>query len=117
MADAVQPNPMPAEQPLETPADTVVPQHIDRRREPLWANHQFILALVISLCLFAFLGMLAWHPAPPDNRDLVNIIMTSITTGWVGIVSYFFGSNSGAKAKDTALATLAAKSPAGGTHA
>lgn len=110
MADIAAPNPTLAP-PAEAPQDPIVPQHIDRRRDSMWTSHQFILALVISLCLFGFLGMLAWHPAPPDNRDLVNIIMTSITTGWVGIVSYFFGSSSGTKAKDNALATLAAKTP------
>lgn len=90
---------------------------IDRRNgEAMMRNPQFVLALVVTLCLFMFLAVLAWHPAPDANRDVVNLIMQSIVTGWIGIIAYFFGSNSASKAKDTAIATLASK-PNGGTNA
>ncbi len=95
MADQTIPSPLPMADEPPDPAQTG-----DRRKEMMRNNPQFILALIITLCLFAFLSMLAWHPSPPDNRDLVNIIMTSITTGWVGVIGYFYGSSAPSRSKE-----------------
>lgn len=109
MADAEQPAP-----PAEGSAVIVAPPTaFDRRKaEPIWANQQFILALIVTVCLFGLLLVMAFHPAPPENHDLVNIMLTTVTAGWIAIVSYFYGSNQSSKSKDAAIATLAATTPA-----
>lgn len=110
MADAAIPIPdVLATDPLVSVAP---PASIDRRHETLWAeNAPFTLLMILTLGLFGLLVMMNFHPVPDNSKDLMNIMLGAIVTGWVAGVNYFFGSSASAKSKDTAIATLAAKTP------
>lgn len=52
-----------------------------------------VLAITLS---FGFLGLLFWltnHEVPASSRDILNIALGSVGTGWVQMLSYYFGSS------------------------
>jgi hypothetical protein len=72
-----------------------------------------ILAATITLGFFAVLGGVLTHGTPANGGDAVMIILGSLTSGWVAVVSYYFGSSAGSAAKTDHLAALASR-PDGG---
>ncbi|HXC41245.1 MAG TPA: hypothetical protein VN667_20095 [Burkholderiales bacterium] len=59
-----------------------------------------------------FFGVLAWvlvNGAPSDQagHDAVMMLLGSLGTAWVQVMSYYFGSSTGSKAKDDTLAQIA----------
>lgn len=66
-----------------------------------------ILALGITL---GFFGMLAWmlnYNVPAENKDILNIMLGSLGTAWIGVTSYYFGSSIGSKSSGEALRKIA----------
>lgn len=62
-----------------------------------------VLALVLTV---GFFGLLGWmmHQAPPEgSRDILNIMLGSLGTGWVTMLAYYFGSSAGSASKDRLL--------------
>lgn len=62
------------------------------------------LAYVLTAGFFALIGTMTFHPLPQENIQLINILLGSLGTAWVGAMVYFFGSSSGSRSKDAALA-------------
>jgi len=52
-----------------------------------------ILALFITVGLFGLLATMLKVTIPPDNEKLMDIMLGALTTGWVSVVSYYFGSS------------------------
>ena len=51
--------------------------------------------LAVSLTI-GFFGLLGWmmHQAPPaGSRDILNVMLGSLGTGWVTMLAYYFGSS------------------------
>jgi uncharacterized membrane protein len=62
------------------------------------------LAFMLSV---GFFGLLAWmmSDAPPQgSRDILNIMLGSLGTGWTMMLAYYFGSSSGSAGKDKVIA-------------
>lgn len=55
-----------------------------------------ILAGVITLGFFSIIGLIAYVPMQADAKEPVLLLLGSLTTAWIAVVSYYFGSSSGA---------------------
>lgn len=51
-----------------------------------------VLAAVVTGGLFAIIFMLIFVPIPADSMNIVNIMLGSLSTAWMSIVGYYFGS-------------------------
>lgn len=69
------------------------------------------LAFLIAGAIIA--GVLS--PYVPDSKESIANVVLGNVLGWPGMVlAYFFGSSSGSKAKDSALAAAASDQPSEG---
>jgi hypothetical protein len=51
------------------------------------------IALIYIIMVLAFLYVLAYHPVPDKNQQLVNILGGNIIAGAGLIIGYFFGAS------------------------
>jgi|GEM_PF-6067530 len=59
-----------------------------------------LLALIITLCSFAFLFLISLHEIPKENKDITNITIGFVLGSFVaGVAGYYFGAS---KQKPTA---------------
>ena len=63
-----------------------------------------VLALLVTAGFFGMLGIMAFRDLPIPNKDMLNVMLGSLGAAWVAVVSYYFGSSAGSRAKDDALA-------------
>lgn len=63
------------------------------------------LALAITLGFFGLLYYLLRHEPPQGSRDILNIMLGSLGSAWIGVVTYYFGSSAGSDRKTELLAT------------
>ncbi|MBV8165845.1 MAG: hypothetical protein JO021_03560, partial [Alphaproteobacteria bacterium] len=79
-----------------------------RRRQVDAKDHTpTVLALFISVGFFGMLAAMMLWDVPPQNKDMLNVMLGSLGAAWVAVVSYYFGSSAGSRTKDTAIAALA----------
>lgn len=64
------------------------------------------LAVGLTIGFFGLLGWLVAHEPPAGSRDILNIMLGSLGTGWVTMLAYYFGSS---KSGDSAIKTLGAQ--------
>lgn len=64
-----------------------------------------VLALLVTAGFFSMLATMAFRDLPIANKDMLNVMLGSLGAAWVAVVSYYFGSSAGSRAKDQALAT------------
>jgi hypothetical protein len=62
-----------------------------------------LLALIITVGFFGLLTMLCCRPVPKANADMINIVLGSLGTAWVGAMAHFFGSSRSGQRKDWML--------------
>lgn len=61
-----------------------------------------ILALSLTAGLFGLLFyLMKWNP-PKDNEDILNILLGSLSTAFIGVINYYFGTSK-SSADKTAL--------------
>lgn len=58
-----------------------------------------LMAAFVTLGFFGILSFMLFREVPKDNETILNIMLGSLGTAWIGIVSYFFGSSAGSAAK------------------
>lgn len=63
-----------------------------------------ILAIGITLGFFGLLTYLLRHEPPAGSRDILNIMLGSLGSAWIGVTSYYFGSSAGSDRKSDLLA-------------
>ncbi|CUW39661.1 conserved protein of unknown function [Magnetospirillum sp. XM-1] len=56
-----------------------------------------ILAISLTLGFFGLLGWLVAHEPPQGSRDILNIMLGSLGTGWITMLAYYFGSSADTK--------------------
>lgn len=57
------------------------------------------LAIGVTIGFFGLLGYMLKHEVPAQNKDVLNIMLGSLGSAWVGIVAYYFGSSAGSDRK------------------
>jgi hypothetical protein len=58
-----------------------------------------MLAMFLTFGFFSLLGWLVTHEPPAGSRDILNIMLGSLGTGWITMLAYYYGSSSGADAQ------------------
>jgi hypothetical protein len=66
-----------------------------------------VLALLVTVGFFGMMSVMTFRDLPIDNKDMLNVMLGSLGAAWVAVVSYYFGSSAGSRAKDEALAANA----------
>ena len=62
-----------------------------------------MLAYGVTLGFFGLLGLTAFHKMPPENAQVVNIMIGSLGAAWLAVMNYYFGSSSGSARKTDLL--------------
>ncbi len=79
-----------------------------RSREAAVHDHTpTVLAYGVTLGYFALLILLLHVEVPASSRDLFNILLGALTTAWIAVITYYFGSSTGANQARDALAKVA----------
>ena len=63
-----------------------------------------VLAYAITLGFFGLLTTMMFVDLPTSTSQIINILVGSLGTAWISIISYYFGSTAGSKAKSELLA-------------
>ena len=61
------------------------------------------LGLILTAGFFGLLFVLCFHTVPDPNLAMLNIVLGSLGTAWIGAMAYFFGSSRGSQTKDWML--------------
>lgn len=61
------------------------------------------LAIGITVGFFGLLYYLLRFEPPAGSRDILNIMLGSLGSAWIGVVTYFFGSSAGSDRKTELL--------------
>jgi hypothetical protein len=67
-------------------------------------NTPAILAYLLTAGVFIALYYLFHYPVPKENKDLINAIITAMTTVWIAAMAYYHGSSAGSRIKDFLIA-------------
>jgi hypothetical protein len=65
------------------------------------------LAYAVTFGFFGLLWMLAFRSVPESSKSILDVMVGSLGTAWIGIINYYFGSSSGSAAKTQILADAA----------
>ena len=63
-----------------------------------------ILAVGVTVGFFSLLGLFAFREIPVASQTILNVLVGSLGTAWIGIINYYFGSSSGSASKTALLA-------------
>jgi hypothetical protein len=69
-------------------------------------NTPKILAYLLTVGFFSILALLIFHGVPESSRDIVNILIGSLGTAWIGFMVYYSGSSAGSAAKQALIGAL-----------
>ncbi|MGZ8363168.1 MAG: hypothetical protein ACXW3D_04850 [Caulobacteraceae bacterium] len=61
-----------------------------------------LLAVLTTLGLFAVIGVMLWRGT--GDSPVLQTLLGALGASWVSVVSYYFGSSAGSKAKDAVIA-------------
>lgn len=68
-----------------------------------------ILALTVTAGFFALIAILAFHDMPQRSSELIDILLGALTTGWVMILTFYFGSTAGSQEKTRIMSNMTRK--------
>ena len=65
-----------------------------------------ILAYGITLGFFGILAFMMKFDIPTVNKTELDVVLGSLGTAWIAVVTYYFGSSAGSRAKDDTIQKL-----------
>jgi hypothetical protein len=65
-----------------------------------------VLACVVTLGFFGLLTLVCFHDPPSGMKDILLAMIGTLGTAWVAIISYYFGSSAGSRAKDDTISKM-----------
>ncbi len=66
-----------------------------------------LLAIGITVGFFGMLTYMCTNTIPKDNERILDIMLGSLGSAWIGVVSYYFGSSMGSAKSGEALRQIA----------
>lgn len=63
-----------------------------------------VLGYIVTIGFFGLLGYLATHDVPNTSERILDVMIGSLGTAWIGIINYYYGSSSGSSRKTELLA-------------
>lgn len=74
---------------------------------------QNCLAIMVTVGFFSIIGAWMYYPPQGDGASLavLNTLTGMMGTSFAGVITYFFGSSSGSKAKDDTIAQMKTAPP------
>jgi hypothetical protein len=63
-----------------------------------------ILAYAVTVGFFSLLWLLAFHSVPTQSERILDVMVGSLGTAWIGVVTYYFGSSAGSAEKTKLMA-------------
>ena len=63
-----------------------------------------VLGYLVTLGFFGLLAYLATHDVPDTSERILDVMIGSLGTAWIGIINYYYGSSSGSSRKTELLA-------------
>ncbi len=64
---------------------------------------QYVLGGLIVVGFFILLYLLLSSDIPPDNKDLLNLVVGALIGSFATVVGYFYGSSKGSAEKDATI--------------
>jgi hypothetical protein len=62
------------------------------------------LAMAVTGGFFGILLLMVFKALPPENSNLVNVVIGALGTAWISIIGYYFGTSAGSMRKTELLA-------------
>lgn len=59
-----------------------------------------ILAYVLTAGYFTFIAAILFHPVPKESERVIDMMLGSLSTVWIGAMTYYHGSSAGSALKD-----------------
>ena len=63
-----------------------------------------VLGYIVTVGFFGLLAYLATHDVPNTSERILDVMIGSLGTAWIGIINYYYGSSSGSSRKTELLA-------------
>jgi hypothetical protein len=64
------------------------------------------LALGVTVGFFGILGVMAFHGMPASGNEAFLLLLGSLATSFTSIISFYYGSSSGSRAKDDIIKSM-----------
>ncbi len=65
-----------------------------------------ILAFFITIGFFGILAYMLKYDVPANNKTELDMILGSLGTAWIAVVTFYYGSSAGSRAKDITIGNL-----------
>lgn len=65
-----------------------------------------VLAVLTTIGFFSMLGVMLWHEVPVANKDMLNIMLGALGSGWLLCLGFYVGTTAGSIRKDETIAAL-----------
>lgn len=66
-----------------------------------------VLAYVVTTGFFGLLGLLAFHQVPENSVRILDVMVGSLGTAWIGMINFYYGSSAGSVTHAQTVADIA----------
>jgi hypothetical protein len=70
-----------------------------------------ILAIFLTAGFFGLLGWMMYEAPPDGSKDILNVMLGSLGTGFITMLAYYYGSSASSAQKTTAMAQAINNNP------